>query len=71
MAEKFFDVTYSIMLYGAVAIIALLAIAFVVIDPWKRLKMSEALAITIGMLLVFWVVDVILVLISAGIRLIV
>ena len=71
MAEQFFNVTYSIMLYGAAAILGLVAIAFVVIDPWKRLKMSEALAITIGMLLVFWVVDVILVLISAGVRLIV
>lgn len=70
MAEQFFNVTYSIMLYGAVVIVGVLAAAIMIVNP-KRKRASTAIAVILEGLLVFWVVDVILMLISAGIRLIV
>ena len=70
MAEQFFNVTYSIMLYGAVVIVGVLAAAIMIVNP-KRKRASTAIAVILEGLLVFWAVNVFLVLISAGIRLIV
>lgn len=70
MAEQFFNVTYSIMLHGAVVIVGVLAAAIMIVNP-KRKRASTAIAVILEGLLVFWAVNVFLVLISAGIRLIV
>ena len=70
MAEQFFNVTYSIMLYGAVVIVGVLAAAIMIVNP-KRKRASTAIAVILEGLLVFWAVNVFLVLISAGVRLIV
>lgn len=70
MAEQFFNVTHLIMLYGAVVIVGILTIAILIVNP-KRPRASTFIAVILESLLIFWSVDVFLMLLAAGIRLMV